>query len=179
MWFDKKKSDVAPRPVFIKEVNRLVIREASKTDIDFIMRQEARDEIGKWLLPATKQDHLARRRDPDYRYEVLVNHEEQPLGYAILRGFESPYQSIELMRLAVATPGKGIGRAFLEKLISRSFTEWGAHRLWLDMFEDNINAERLYRKVGFHPEGTLREAVKKDGKWLSLKIMSILAPAAD
>jgi diamine N-acetyltransferase len=166
MIFRKKKAPTA-----------LLMKEASKADIDFILRQEAREEIGKWLLPATKQDHIARRRDPDYRYEMLFNDEEQPLGYAVIRGFENPHQSLELMRIVVATPGKGIGKPFLEKLVSRAFSEWGAHRFWLDLFEDNMHAEKLYRKVGFHPEGVLRDAVQKDGQWISLKIMSMIAPA--
>ena len=166
MIFGKKKAPTA-----------LLMKEATKADIDFIVRQEAREEIGEWLLPATKQDHLAWRRDPDYRYEILFNEEEQPLGYAIIKGFENPHQSLELMRIAVATPGKGIGKPFLTKLVDRAFTEWGAHRFWLDLFDDNMRAEKLYRKVGFHPEGILRESVKKDGKWRSQKIMSVIAPS--
>ena len=165
MIFRKKKAPTA-----------LLMKEATKADIDFILRQEARPEIAQWLLPATKQDHLAWRRDNNYRYEILFNEEEQPLGYAIIRGLENQHQSLELMRIVVATPGIGLGQPFLTKLVNRAFTEWGAHRFWLDLFEDNIHAEKMYRKVGFHPEGILRDAVKKDGQWYSLKIMSMIAP---
>ena len=167
MIFKKKKQ---PIPLFM--------REATKSDVDFIVRQESRAENSRWLLTASKQDHLAQRRDPDYRYEIIFNNEDQPLGYAIIRGFENPHQSLELTRFVVADPGKGIGKAFLQRLIDRAFSEWGAHRLWLDLFEDNLRAEQLYKKVGFFPEGVLREAVKKDGEWLSLKIMAMVASNA-
>ena len=52
--------------------------------------------------------------------------------------------------------------------------EMGAHRFWLDVFVSNERARHLYASLGFQADGVLREAVKRDGAFHSLILMSIL-----
>lgn len=46
--------------------------------------------------------------------------------------------------------------------------------LWLDVRENNGIAYNLYKTVGFQQEGTLRECILFEGKYISLIVLSIL-----
>jgi RimJ/RimL family protein N-acetyltransferase len=48
------------------------------------------------------------------------------------------------------------------------------HRVFLRIHEDNTSGIRCYEKVGFRPEGTMRESVFKEGKYYDVHITSIL-----
>jgi RimJ/RimL family protein N-acetyltransferase len=55
------------------------------------------------------------------------------------------------------------------------FARSESHRLWLDVFDDNARARRIYRAVGFREDGLLREAyVRPDGARVTQVLMSIL-----
>lgn len=95
-------------------------------------------------------------------------------GFAILRGLTSPHRSIRLQRIAVAKPGKGLGRLMLAGVLECVFLELKAHRLWLDVFEANTRAQHVYESLGFQREGTLREAIFRDGEYHTQILMSIL-----
>jgi hypothetical protein len=49
----------------------------------------------------------------------VVEHEGQASGFALLCGLDSGNRSIELKRVAVWPPGKGIGREALRQIVER------------------------------------------------------------
>jgi diamine N-acetyltransferase len=95
-------------------------------------------------------------------------------AYAIMRGLKEESGSIELKRIVVATPERGLGRRILEELMRKAFEEFKAHRLFLDVFEDNRRARHLYESLGFQDDGVMREAARRDGQYSSLRLMSML-----
>lgn len=95
-------------------------------------------------------------------------------GFAILLGFQSENNSIELKRIVVSVPNRRVGRKLLEVAAHKVFTEHHAHRLWLDVFPTNDRARHVYKTFGFREEGQLREAVRRDGSYHSLILMSML-----
>ena len=62
----------------------------------------------------------------------------------------------------------------LKEVMRIAFRELGAHRLFLDVFEDNARARHLYESLGFQYEGVMREAAQRDGHWCNLRLMSVL-----
>jgi RimJ/RimL family protein N-acetyltransferase len=56
-----------------------------------------------------------------------------------------------------------------------AFVERRAHRLWLDVKEQNHRARSLYESEGFTLEGVLRECLKGAEGFESLVVMSMLA----
>lgn len=74
----------------------------------------------------------------------------------------------------VAEKGRGHGRAALRLVKERAFGELGAHRLWLDVKEENARARRLYESEGFVSEGVLRDSFWTGEGYESLVVMSIL-----
>jgi hypothetical protein len=65
-----------------------------------------------------------------------------------------------------------IGMASVKQVV---FDQWQAHRLWLDVFDDNHRARHVYASEGFIEEGALRECVSVEGRFKSLVVMSFLA----
>ncbi|MGI6126656.1 MAG: GNAT family N-acetyltransferase [Planifilum sp.] len=107
--------------------------------------------------------------DPDAEHWVSEDpNAGQPLGYAILQGIQNPHGSIEPTRIVVSRPDRGWGKEALRFLIRRCFDELGVHRLWLDVMEHNERARHGYESVGFVREGTLRECLKIEGRYVSL-----------
>jgi diamine N-acetyltransferase len=150
------------------------IRAALPEDVPHIVAieqiPEYRNYIGAW--PA--EEHLRAMAGADNEYFVLCGEEASVEGFVILQGIRSEHDSLYLKRIAVRTPNRGFGRALLEYAISRAFLHHRAHRFWLDVFETNARARRVYESYGFRYDGVMREAILRDGEYHTLALMSLL-----
>ena len=70
--------------------------------------------------------------------------------------------------------GRGYGTDAMKLLLYYGFTFLNLHRIWLRVYSFNKRAIRAYEKIGFKMEGTLREHVFKNGRYLDIHIMGIL-----
>jgi diamine N-acetyltransferase len=150
------------------------LRAATKTDIPFIVGTEHSPEFREYIGTWTSEEHAVAMGDTDTRYLIALDNFGNAIGYITLRGIQSEHRNIELKRVVIASPGRGHGKEVLRLLLRTVFDEFGAHRLWLDVFETNLRAQHVYRSLGFQQDGIFREAVFRDGKYHSLLLMSIL-----
>jgi L-amino acid N-acyltransferase YncA len=149
------------------------LRVATLADIPAILALEsspvARQFVGQW----SEERHCTTLAGDDARYYV-----SDSIGnidaYVILRGLSEDSRSIELKRVVVGVPERGLGRHILTEIMHICFRELRAHRLFLDVFEDNARARHLYESLGFKYEGVMRQAAHRDGRWFNLHLMSIL-----
>lgn len=147
----------------------MTLRPATPDDLDFILAQESRADFADYIYSWPRTRHLEALCEPDYRY--LVAEDGHGLcAYVMLRGLAAPDGSIELKRMAVATPGRGLGKTILRAVIREAFEGLEARRLWLDVFADNSRARAAYRTVGFTEDGTERRSKLRD---VPLVVMSI------
>jgi diamine N-acetyltransferase len=153
----------------------MLLRLATPDDIPAILALErtsmAREFVGQW----SEERHRANLTGGDARYYVSETDWGEVQAYAILRGIQEDSRAVELKRIVIAVPERGLGRKILTELIRIVFRELGAHRFFLDVFEDNSRARHLYESVGFQHEGVMREAANREGHWCNLHLMSILA----
>jgi diamine N-acetyltransferase len=149
-------------------------RSATVTDIPQICALERLPEfrtlVGSW----PKDQHLRMLADPGAAYIVAENPPGQIAGFAILQGLCSEHKAVELKRLVVGAPNRGTGRRLLTEVVERAFGEYGAHRLFLDVFVNNDRARHVYQTSGFREEGIMRDAIYRDGAYHSLVLMSLL-----
>jgi RimJ/RimL family protein N-acetyltransferase len=117
--------------------------------------------------------HQRQFSNPDCLYWI-VETEAGAAGFVILRDINSKDRSVELQRIVIAEPGRGLGREVLNTVMDMAFGALGAHRLWLDTYSDNTRAQHVYRSVGFSQDGMLRECKKWGDEYRSLVLMSIL-----
>ena len=152
---------------------QVVLRATKADDLDFVLDLEAREDYVAFILRWPREKHLAALDDVDLRHLMICSPEGESLGYAILAGPQAGAGSIELLRIALARPGRGIGAAALAALSAYAFEALGARRFWLDVFEDNSRARRAYRRAGFLEESGPRQVLERAGTAMPLVVMSM------
>lgn len=75
---------------------------------------------------------------------------------------------------SMAHTGKGYGTEAADLVLEYAFETAGLHRVALEVFAFNSNAERSYAKSGFVREGVWREHLRWDGAWHDAILMSVL-----
>lgn len=81
------------------------------------------------------------------------------------------------LRIRIGVPqdrGQGHGAEACRLLLAFGFRDLNLHRIWLQVFDDNEPALKLYRKLGFLEEGRQRQAAFVDGRFKSIVLMSML-----
>ena len=69
---------------------------------------------------------------------------------------------------------QGLGTEAMTLLLRIGFETLNLNRVFLRVYADNLRAIRSYEKAGFVLEGTLRQAVYKNGRYEDVHIMSVL-----
>jgi len=144
-------------------------------DIPFVIAAENKTENAQYIGQWSAEQHTNALNDPDMRHLLIQDIPGNRVGYIIIRGLTNPNKSIELMRIVITSKGLGHGKSALSLIKKWCFEEHKAHRLWLDVQEDNPKAQHIYKAQGFQHEGILRECVRAGESYKSLLIMSILA----
>lgn len=158
-----------------REVPFVVLRPTRPPDLEFVVAAEEDVENRPFILPWPKERHAEVLESTDFAHRIIeAGDPAHRVGFVLVAGLEDPHGSIELRRIVVTEKRRGYGRAALREVTRWAFEERGAHRLWLDVFEDNERARRLYESEGFSLEGTLRERVRVGGRWRTLAALSIL-----
>jgi RimJ/RimL family protein N-acetyltransferase len=59
-------------------------------------------------------------------------------------------------------------------MVIHGFDNLNLNRIFLYVLTENINAQAIYKSVGFQKEGLLRQASFKAGEYKDLLVMSLL-----
>jgi len=130
--------------------------------------------------------------------DMLEHHGQDRWHFVICRLVDDrPVGSIDLHQLdmrngsaglgiAIGQPddtGQGYGSDALRAMIAFGFGELRLERIWLDVYDYNERARRVYERVGFVHEGILRHALYRAGAHRDVHRMAILradwVPAAE
>lgn len=143
-------------------------------NIEQIVRIESEnsDFIGQYDFNRHKE---VMENNDELHISIFSKTNDLLIGHIILAGIESTNDSIEFRRIVVSNKGKGYGKESLKLIKKYCFEILKAHRIWLDVYDDNLRAIGLYKSQGFKIEGLLRECIKQNGIYRSLLIMSLLA----
>lgn len=152
-----------------------LLRRATLEDLDCVMRIERRPGYERLVARWTREQHLEAAARPDVAYLLCETPGAAPLAFAIVEALDNVHEGAKLKRIAVESPGCGVGGAFLKLLLAWVFESTPAARLWLDVFSDNERARRAYRRAGFTEDGVLRQAyVLPSGERVDRVLMSVL-----
>jgi RimJ/RimL family protein N-acetyltransferase len=69
--------------------------------------------------------------------------------------------------------GRGLGTESTRLVIDYAFGTVGVHRIELEVYDFNPRARHVYEKLGFVHEGTKRDALQWDGKWIDCHCMGL------
>jgi RimJ/RimL family protein N-acetyltransferase len=70
---------------------------------------------------------------------------------------------------------KGFGTEAMRLALGYGFEDLGLNKISLDVLDYNTRAIRTYERLGFQREGVHREDVYKEGRFVNVLRMSILA----
>jgi RimJ/RimL family protein N-acetyltransferase len=155
----------------------MALRLATPADLPEIMEIERQPGFENFVGRSSAEFHARAIVDPDCAYLVGLNADGVIAGFAILRDLTNPMGNTCLKRLAVRTPGGGLGKPFLLEVIGWAFTQTNTHRFWLDHIISNDRARHVYEQSGLTREGIFRQAYAlPDGTRVDLAVMSILMP---
>ena len=150
---------------------RLTLRTSLPDDASYAaaLEEANRQWVGAWSV----ERHTQLLADPNHQHLTIYDEADARVGFVILYHQESN-RLVELVRIVSEQKGQGIGTATLKIVQDMAFNQLNAHRLQFDVFEHNEAALRVYKSAGFRIEGVLRDPYFREGRFISIVIMSML-----
>lgn len=153
--------------------NKIKLTNSLPSEIDKIIKFENLNK--EFVHHYSREKHLALLIDSDCLHLSVRRMDNNNLvGHMILFGIDSNNNVLEFRRLTINEKGKGYGRNAIQLLKKLCFEKLKFHRLWLDVYDDNERAIKLYESEGFVQEALLRENIKTENGYRSQRIYSIL-----
>jgi len=151
------------------------LRKTTENDLQYVLSAEGDEENRRFITVWSEEMHRDVLDNADIEHLIIeLKPNKQPVGFVILAGLQSEHRTIEFMRIVITEKGKGYGRAAVHAIKRHAFETLAAHRLWLDVKEQNMRARVLYENEGFRYEGTLRECLNGSEGFESLVVMSMI-----
>lgn len=170
----------------ILSMKEIYLRELSLTDIDTL--NEWRNSRGtidclganfryvdiaidtKWF------ENYQQNRMSNVRLAVCSKETSQLLGAVYLLNIDWLNRNAEFAIWLgdVNSRGQGVGSRATTLALEHAFLDLNLHKIYLTVLETNKPAIGLYKKIGFKEEGTLVDAVYKNGKYINMISMAIV-----
>ena len=166
-------------------MDRLYLRDTNFDDLTLFAKWEVDPAVTKFFTISDGRtyeeivrEHFEREVDDTQKeFTICLKDTDEPIGRIYISNINDHYDSLDISRIYIADPnsrGKGYGEESLRLALKWAFEEMKCQRVTLDHFSDNVIANSLYKKVGFVPEGIMRNCGKKNGKYVDLHLMSML-----
>ncbi|HYS18109.1 MAG TPA: GNAT family N-acetyltransferase [Candidatus Binatia bacterium] len=166
------------------EGERVLLRRMSREDAADVVRMRADPEVQAQLFsgrPPTIEEHLRWLADVEARgdrheFMIVERTSGRSVGTIGLSHIDRVNRRAEYGVL-IGEPdarGKGLAAEASRLLLAYAFGTLGLRRVYLHVLARNEDAVRLYRRVGFQPEGVLRQHVRKGDEFLDVAVMAVL-----
>ena len=114
-------------------------------------------------------------KNGDSLHFAVVDENDEYLGTISLKEIDLDNKTAEYaIILRKKAQGKGLAKMATGLVLEKAFSEYGLHRVYLNVFADNEVAIRLYKRCGFSYEGEFREHLKVRGVYVNWKWYGIL-----
>ena len=156
---------------------RLCLRQATLSDLDYIMRLEYAKDNVQFIVPFSREKHQAIITEVGDGMDIVVEtlDTKEPVGYLLVEGLTELGGHVhEWTHIIVEQKGRGYGHEVMKLIKAWSFTKKKAHRLWVDCKDWNVRALHLYESEGLLREGVFRETLFTDGVYENLIVLAIL-----
>lgn len=162
------------------------LRPAERTDVPLFVRWLNDRRTTRTLLMISPMSEILEERWFDqmlehqgkdrWHFVVCRRADDRPVGVLDLHEVDlrNGGASLGILIGDPADTGQGYGSDALRALVGFGFDQLRLERIQLDVFDYNDGARRVYERVGFRHEGTLRHAVYRDGAFHDVHRMAIL-----
>lgn len=129
----------------------ITLRDTRVEELAAIYKME-HGEARSFILPYSLERHQEEFGRPTVVYRSIYR-ADKLVGFVIL-ALDPDRMSVELRRIVISEPGRGIGKLAVEMVRNVCRSELGRTRLWLDVFERNERARHVYEECGYRRFGT-------------------------
>lgn len=162
----KGDHDIVLRPISDTDTNKIVAwRNQDFVRKNFIYRKDFTTESHKdWLETVIKAKKAI---------QYIIEYKSFPIGSIYIRDIDTCNKSGEL-GIFIGERGyqkKGLGTEVI-KMFCLQCEQWGFHRIFLRVLEENQGAKRCYLNSGFQIEGIAKEMVRIDGEYKNILFMA-------
>ena len=173
-------------PVPMLKGRLVFLRPAERSDIPTFVR---------WLSDKRTTRNLALRSPigqamEERWFEDLLDHHGRDRWHFVICRLEDgrPVGSLDLHEVSVnngsaglgivigdpADRSQGYGGDAIQVLVDFGFDELRLERVWLDVYESNPDARRLYERIGFVHEATFRHGIYRGGRYDDVHRLAVL-----
>jgi len=155
--------------------DRLRLRLLEEKDLPLTLSWRNQDSIRKWFFHSdliSLEQHLAwftkyQARDGDYVFIIELSALEHwiPVGQIALYNIDWTNRKAEYGRLMIGDPyaqGKGIAREATKLILDLGFSSLGLSEIYLEVFENNAPARKVYEDCGFLVKSIENNVVKME-----------------
>jgi UDP-4-amino-4,6-dideoxy-N-acetyl-beta-L-altrosamine N-acetyltransferase len=159
------------------------LRDVASEDCDRLYAWRRSSEVARWMCGAFTETPETHRRwfdsflqSPDKKGWV-IQHNGAPAGFLALTGLASPHRRAEWGWYIgeASARGRGVGRAAQALGLDKAFDELKLHKVWAEVIAANDAALKAQTSAGFRREGYMRSHVLKDGQFVDVVLLAILA----
>jgi diamine N-acetyltransferase len=162
------------------------LRPAERTDLPLFVRWLSDADTTRNLL---LRSPLSLAMEERWFEDLLDHHGRDRWHFVICRRVDGrPVGSLDLHEIDLTNGGAGLGIVIgesadrsqgyggdaIDTLLDFGFDELRLERVWLDVFESNPGARRLYERLGFVHEATFRHGIFRAGRYDDVHRMAIL-----
>ena len=145
---------------------------------DIEMLRLMNDDLVFPITPADEENWFAEVSSSghDFIFNIYTLDDNRMLGNCNFHSVDMVTRSAEI-GIFIGEPdfrGGGYGTDAMLVLLRFGFMELNLHRAWLSVFSFNGRAIKSYENAGFTHEGSQRQAIRRDGVYHDIVIMSIL-----
>ena len=105
---------------------------------------------------------------------IIENATGLVVGEAVLNHLDQDNLSCGFRIWISGAINRGLGTEAVRLSMAHAFSV-GLHRVELDVYDFNTRARHVYEKLGFVVEGTKRQALRFDDRWVDCLVMGLLA----
>ena len=106
---------------------------------------------------------------------AIVNDDDVYLGTISLKKLDLDNLSAEYaITTRKGAHGRGVGSRATKLILKKAFLELGLHRVYLNVYADNTDAIRLYKRCGFKYEGEFRDHIRRNNEFVNWKWFGML-----
>ncbi len=167
------------------ETKKLIIRETKFEDCKLFADWENREEVSACFAVDDGRDYeeivrefIDRGHDnTKMQLTITLKPSGEPIGRIIVDKIDDKTDSMDIKWIYIADQkhrNQGYAQEALARLLEHAFINMHMERVTIDHLKINKIASHTYKKLGFQDEGVMRNAGKKNGKYLDLHLKSIL-----
>ena len=166
---------------------QVYLRPAERSDIPLFVRwmNDARTSrtlalVAPMSIPMEEgwfERTVANQGKDGYHFTICLLADDRPVGTIGLFDLDLRNGSAGL-GISIGDPAdtnRGLGSDALRAIVGWAFDLLRLERVWLEVYDFNPRARLVYERAGFVFEGTQRHAIFRNGRFVDVHLMAILA----